>query len=149
MLDKTIEATPADQGVSGSRPVNLVIATPCFGGQVSAVYALSLLNLQMRLRRYRDLKLKVMMRDGDALITRSRASLLSQFLDDPAATHMLFIDADIGFEPEQVLRLLACGADVCAAVYPIKRLDWDKIRQTLAADLPEPSAASLHYVLEV
>src|SRR5579872_7620285 len=149
MLDKTIEATPADQGVSGSRPVNLVIATPCFGGQVSAVYALSLLNLQMRLRRYRDLKLKVMMRDGDALITRSRASLLSQFLDDPSATHLLFIDADIGFEPEQVLRLLECGAEMCAAVYPIKRIDWDKVRSSIAGAHPNPSAASLRYVYEV
>ena len=50
---------------------------------------------------------------------------MSQFLDDASATHLLFIDADIGFEPEQVLRLIECGADMCAAVYPIKRIDWD------------------------
>ena len=149
MLDKTIEeAKPAAQGVSSSRPVNLVIATPCFGGQVSAVYALSLLNLQTRLRRYRDLKLKVMMRDGDALITRSRASLLSQFLDDPTATHLLFIDADIGFEPEQVLRLIECSADMCAAVYPIKRIDWQRMKNALSGAQPNP-AASLQYAFEV
>ncbi len=52
---------------------------------------------------------------------------MSQFLDDPAATHLLFVDADIGFEPEQVLRLIECGADMCAAIYPIKRIDWDKV----------------------
>ena len=137
MLDDTIEdAAPAAQGLSGSGPVNLVIATPCFGGQVSAVYALSLLKLQTCLRRYRDFTLKVLMRDGDALITRSRASLLSQFLDDPAATHLLFIDADIGFEPEQVLRLIECGADMCAAVYPIKRIDWQRMKNALSARSP-------------
>jgi len=149
MPDEAIEeAVTAAQGVSSSSPVNLVIATPCFGGQVSAVYALSLLNLQMRLRRYRDFKLKVMMRDGDALITRSRASLLSQFLDDPAATHLLFIDADIGFEPEQVLRLIECGADMCAAVYPIKRIDWQRMKNALSGAQPDP-AAYLQYAFEV
>ena len=82
-------------------------------------------------RAYSDLNLKVLFKDGDALITRARASLISQFLDDPGATHLLFIDADIGFEPEQVLRLIECGADMCAAVYPIKRIDWDKVKTTI------------------
>jgi hypothetical protein len=91
----------------------------------------------------------VLFKDGDALITRARASLLSQFLDDPAATHLLFIDADIGFEPEQVLRLIECGADMCAAVYPIKRIDWERVKTVLAASRPNPAAAALKYVFEV
>ena len=97
----------------------------------------------------RDLNLKVLFKDGDALITRARASLISQFLDDPSATHLLFIDADIGFEPEQVLRLIQCGADMCAAVYPIKRIDWDKVKTTIEAARPNPAAAALQYVFEV
>lgn len=129
--------------------IQLVVATPCFGGQVSSIYTASLFKLQVALRSYADIKLKLEMQQNDALITRARANLVAAFLDDPAATHLLFIDADIGFEPEQVLRLLACGADLCAGVYPIKRIDWEKVRQTLAAGLPEPSAAALHYVLEV
>jgi hypothetical protein len=130
-------------------PINLVVATPCFGGQISVVYAASLLQLEKRLKAYRNLNLKVLFKDGDALITRARASLVAQFLDDPAATHLLFIDSDIGFEPEQVLRLIQSGADMCAAVYPIKRLDWDKVRATMAADRPNPAAAALKYVFEV
>ena len=62
---------------------------------------------------------------------------------------MLFIDADIGFEPEQVLRLIECGADICAAVYPIKRIDWDRIKTTMEAARPNPAAAALKYVFEV
>jgi hypothetical protein len=129
--------------------IQLVVATPCFGGQVSSIYTASLFKLQIALRSYTDIKLKLEMQQNDALITRARANLVAAFLDDPAATHLLFIDADIGFEPEQVLRLIACGADISAGVYPIKRIDWEKVRQTLAAGLPEPSAAALHYVLEV
>src|ERR1700722_20355117 len=129
--------------------INLVVATPCFGGQLSVLYAASLLKLQTQLRAYSDLNLKLIFKDGDALITRARASLVAQFLDDPSATHLLFIDADIGFEPQQVLRLIECGAEMCAAVYPIKRIDWDKVKETLAAGRPNPAAAALQYVYEV
>ena len=129
--------------------VNLVIATPCFGGQISVVYAASLFKLQQRARSYRDFNLKIIFKDGDALITRARASLIAQFLEDEAATHLLFIDADIGFEPEQVLRLIECGAEVCAAVYPVKRIDWDKIKSTIETARPNPAAAALKYVFEV
>ena len=93
------------------------------------------------MRGYRDFNLKVLFKDGDALITRARASLLSQFLDDPSATHLLFIDADIGFEPEQVLRLIECGADMCAAVYPIKRIDWQRMKNALSGAQPNPAAS--------
>jgi hypothetical protein len=153
MHNLTTEAPAASNFAAAPQPVssgsaNLVVATPCFGGQISAVYALSLLKLQMRLRDYRDCTLKVLMKDGDALITRARASLLSQFLDDPSATHLLFVDADIGFEPEQVWRLIECGAEVCAAVYPIKRIDWQRMRTTLLGAEPNPAAA-LNYAFEV
>ena len=133
-----------------TRPaINLVIATPCFGGQISVGYAASLLKLEKLARRYANFSLKVLFKDGDALITRARAGLVSQFLEDATATHLLFIDADIGFEPEQALRLIACGADMCAAIYPIKRIDWDKVKSTMDAARPNPAAAALKYVFEV
>jgi len=134
---------------SGSASVNLVVATPCFGGQISVLYAASLFKLQKLVRTYGEINLKVVFKDGDALITRARASLISQFLEDPGATHLLFIDADVGFEPEQVSRLIECGAEMCAAVYPVKRIDWDKVKSTIEAARPNPAAAALKYVFEV
>jgi hypothetical protein len=132
-----------------SADINLVIATPCFGGQISVLYAGSIFKLQKALRATGAVDLKILFKDGDALITRARASLVAQFLDDPSATHLLFVDADIGFEPEQVTRLINCGADVCAAIYPIKRIDWDKVRSVVQAGRPNPGAAALNYVFEV
>jgi hypothetical protein len=149
MNAKSDEQIPPVSATTALNQVNLVVATPCFGGQVSALYATSLFKLQSRLRHYDGFNLKVIFKDGDALITRARASLISQFLDDANATHLLFIDADIGFQPEQVFRLIQCGADMCAAVYPIKRVDWDKIKRTVAAARPNPAAAAMHYVFEV
>jgi hypothetical protein len=142
----TVSAPP----VAPTAPtVNLVVATPCFGGQLSVLYAASLFKLQKLVHAYRGFNLKILLKDGDALITRARASLLAQFLDDPTSTHLLFLDADIGFDPEQVLRLIECGADMCAAIYPIKRIDWDRVRTTMKAAGPNPGATALKYVFEV
>jgi len=128
---------------------HLVVATPCFGGQVSSIYAGSMLQLQRALRSKSNIDLKVLMRDGDALITRARANLVTMFLDDPAATHLLFVDADIGFAPEQVFRLIESGADVVAGVYPIKRVNWDKAKRMLDSGRPRAPSAALDYVLEI
>lgn len=128
---------------------NLVIATPCFGGQISTVYASSLFALQVALQKLSNVNLKVHLRDGDALITRARANLVTLFLDDPSATHLLFVDADIGFKPEQVFRMIESGADMVAGCYPIKQVNWDKAKRVMQAGHPNPASASLDYVLEL
>src|SRR6185369_9030129 len=132
-----------------SEQIHLVVATPCFGGQVSSIYASSVFRLQSAVRSKFNLDLKVHLRDGDALITRARANLVTLFLDDPTATHLLFVDADIGFAPEQVFRLIESGADMVAGVYPIKRVNWDKARRAIEGKRPNVSASALDYVLEI
>jgi hypothetical protein len=129
--------------------IHLVVATPCFGGQVSSIYASSIFQLQRVLRAKSNVQLKVLLRDGDALITRARANLMTMFLDDPTATHFLFVDADIGFEPDQVFRLIESGADVVAGVYPIKRVNWEKARRAIENKRTDLPSASLDYVLEI
>src|ERR1700691_1343659 len=129
--------------------IHLVVATPCFGGQVSSIYASSIFQLQRAVRAKSNIELKVLMRDGDALITRARANLMTLFLDDPTTTHFLFVDADIGFEPEQVFRLIESGADVVAGVYPIKRVNWDKAKRLIESRRPKLPSAALDYVLEI
>jgi len=74
---------------------------------------------------------------GEALIGRARAGMLARFLASPA-THLLFADADIGFAPEAVFRLLASGRDVVGGVYPRKGLDLTALREAIAAGDPDP-----------
>ena len=129
--------------------IHLVVATPCFGGQVTSTYATSIFQLQRAARAMSNLDLKVELRDGDALITRARANLMTLFLDDPTTTHLLFVDADIGFTPDQVFRLIESGADVVAGVYPIKRVNWDKAKRAIEGKRSNVPAAALDYVLEI
>jgi hypothetical protein len=129
--------------------IHLVVATPCFGGQVSSIYAGSIFHLQRAVRSRPNVDLTVLMRDGDALITRARANLVTLFLEVPSATHLLFVDADIGFTPDQVFRLIESEADVVAGVYPIKRVNWDKAKRMLECGQPKVPSAALDYVLEI
>jgi len=88
------------------------------------------------------------MKGSDALITRARQNIVADFLANADGTHLLFVDADIGFEPEQVFRLLDLDKDVSAAVYPIKRMDWRKISRLAEAKNPSLETAALSYMIE-
>jgi len=130
-----------------SDPIHLAIGTPCYGGQVTSHFAASLLKLQRACDK-RGIGLTVLMQGGDALITRARQNVVAHFLGNPAATHLLFIDADIGLEPEEAFRLVDFGADMAAGVYPTKKIDWTKAK-AIAAQGREPiESAALSYVIE-
>jgi len=84
---------------------------------------------------------------SDSLVTRARNELVSRFVEHDQATHLMFIDADIGFSPDQVLRLLRFDVDVAAGAYPLKEIDWGKAERAIKAGRPDVQAAALHYVL--
>jgi hypothetical protein len=128
---------------------HLVVGTPCFNGQVASLYTTSLLKLQQACAQRGNLDLSINLLWGDALITRARQDIVAHFLENQSATHLLFVDADMGFEPDQVFRLLDFGADVAAAVYPTKRYDWDKIAEHAKAGRIPLESSALSYVMEV
>ena len=130
-----------------SNELCLVVGTPCYGRMVTDLYAGSLLKLQMACHE-RGIRLQVQLMGSYALITRARQNIVADFLANNAATHLLFIDADIGFEPDQVFRLLDFDVPVAAAVYPIKRLDWRKIRESVKAEREPLESAALSYMIE-
>jgi hypothetical protein len=127
---------------------HLFLATPCYDGRVTTAYAHSLLALQDACL-HRGTRLSVVLTGGDALITRARQNLVARFLESPGATHLLFVDADIAFEPRQVFRLLERNAQVAAGVYPTKRLDLVKFAQLAREGCADPESQSLSYVVEL
>lgn len=53
-------------------------------------------------------------------------------MDTRDFSHLVFIDADIGFNPEEVLRLVACDKDIIGGTYPRKRINWDNVKHAIA-----------------
>jgi glycosyltransferase involved in cell wall biosynthesis len=133
-----------------SFPANphILVATPCYGGNVTSLYTMSLLGLQRACAEI-GIGLSFRLIGGDSLITRARNLAVQQFLAQKEATHLLFIDADIGFAPEQALALLAADKDVCGAIYPLKRIDWERIRAQAKAGIDNVAACSLNYVVDL
>ena len=93
--------------------------------------------------------------DSESLITRARNSMSARFIGDESFTHLLFIDADITYNPQTVLRLLLSKKQVCGACYPKKVLNWDKVRKNVEDNKnkgltnDELLAKSLDYVVNV
>lgn len=125
----------------------LILATPAFGGQVTGPYLSSVLKLQLACRK-RGLRFNVLVHHGDALVQRARQDLVARFLQQGDATHLLFVDADIGFDPEQVFRLLDFGVDMAAAVYPLKWMNPEGLKALAREGRDRPDAAALSYVYE-
>jgi hypothetical protein len=126
------------------KPV-IFIATPCFGGMVSQNYMLSVIRL-MSYAKSAGFDVTLSMLGYDALISRARSTLVAGFLDNLSATHLLFVDADIGFEPQQVERLLQFDKDFAGALYPLKSIDWDFIPQRCVEGGESVQQAALSYV---
>jgi hypothetical protein len=59
---------------------------------------------------------------NESLIPRGRNNLVAKFLYNQSATHLMFIDTDLGFDAESILRLLVANQDVVGGVYPMKRI---------------------------
>jgi hypothetical protein len=60
---------------------------------------------------------------NESLITRGRNSLVAKFMTfEPKSTHLMFVDADIGFEPEEIVKLALADKDVVGGLYPKKSL---------------------------
>jgi hypothetical protein len=128
-----------------SSPVNLVVATPCYGGMVTQRFMQSICELLLAATK-EGVTVSVELLANDSLITRARNTLVATALDKPEVTHLMFIDADVGFMPEQVGRMIHFDRDVVAGMYPLK-IAHDDAAVTDRVARGEPLAsARLRYV---
>jgi hypothetical protein len=97
----------------------LFIATPCLDGNVSAHYSASLVRsvtaLQQRGWRSPQIDFEI----GNSLIADARNKLVSRFLASDCSD-LVFIDSDLSWVPEDLLRLASYDAPFLAGVYQRK-----------------------------
>lgn len=122
----------------------IFIATPCFGGLVTQEYMESIIACTGVLR----VPVTLSLLGDDAMVSRARNTLLYQFWARSDASHILYIDADMGFPAEAPARLLAAGKDVVAGLYPIRDRFWDKTTQDHIRRGEPQETATLRYVGE-
>ena len=106
------------------------IATPCYGGQLNEPYFRSVIKM-MTFFNGHQIPLAFGTIANESLVTRARNVLVAYFLASDY-THLMFIDADIEFQTEDILKLYAHKKDVVVGAYPKKGVAWDKIRANLS-----------------
>ena len=101
--------------------VHLHIGIPCYGGMVSEPTMTSFLRFIL-LAQQAGLQWSLDTMVNESLVTRARNNLMAKMMTNTAATHFMFIDADIRFQPESILQMIACDKDVIGGLYPKKAL---------------------------
>ena len=96
-------------------------AIPCYGGQVSNVTLSSFIVFSAQAMKH-GLRFMVHTLATESLIPRARNRLVSKMMEDKRATHLMFIDADIGFTSADIFRLIGHDVDIVGGLYPKKTL---------------------------
>lgn len=104
---------------------SVMVATPCYGGQAHTKFMQSLF-LTKAVFEHLKIPFHETFISSESLIPRGRNGMTAAFFMSKYS-HMLFIDADIGFEPVTVFRLLIARKDLISAVYPLKMHDWSSV----------------------
>ena len=122
--DAPAEAPAAGQvqvNVDYLRTTKVHISMPCYGGMLTESTFMSFIKWANTARQLNiDWTLETMV--NESLISRARNTLTAKFLDMPEATHLFFVDADIGWEPGHLLVLLNRDVDVIGGLYPMKTM---------------------------
>jgi|TARA_R100001530_G_scaffold135575_1_gene113136 hypothetical protein len=116
------------------KKIGVTLSTPAYGGLLCEGYFHGVLKLSSLFSQQKDWKLHINTMGNESLITRARNTLVAQFLDlcekEPEEhTHLMFIDADIGFTAASVKRMIDFDKDIVTGVYPRKSIDWQGVEK--------------------
>jgi len=103
------------------RTTRVHICMPCYGGQLTESTFMSFIKWSNVCRQL-GIDWTVETMTNESLISRARNTLTAKFLHNKESTHLMFIDADIGWEPWHLLAMLNHNVDVVGGLYPMKSL---------------------------
>jgi len=111
--------------------MKLFLSTPCYGGLCLEKYMTSLIKLQLALIRKGGVQLMIDTTENESLVHRARNVAVGRFMQKTDADYFLFVDADVDFDAESVIRLLDSGYDLSCAIYPKKVVMWDQAKHAV------------------
>ena len=118
---------------------------PCYGGQISEITFTSFVRFIARAPQW-GLEWSLDTLVNESLIPRGRNALVARAMHNPRATHLMFLDADIGFDPEYILMLLQEDVDVIGGGYPKKSLPIDYVINPLADGIADDAKAEVERI---
>jgi len=124
----------------------LFVAVPMYGGQCAGMFTRSIADLSAVCTKH-GIPMQLFFLFNESLITRARNYCVDEFMRS-SATHLMFIDSDIGFNPQDVIALLAMQSDespydVIGGPYPKKCISWEKIKQAVDKGMADENPQNL------
>jgi glycosyltransferase involved in cell wall biosynthesis len=124
----------------------LFLAVPMYGGQCAGMFTRSVADLSAVCTKH-GIPLQLFFLFNESLITRARNYCVDEFMRS-GATHLMFIDSDIGFNPQDVIAMLAMQDDespydVIGGPYPKKCISWEKIKQAVDKGMADENPNNL------
>ena len=128
------------------RTKKIFIGTPMYGGQCHGMFTKACVDLGMMASKY-GVDMKFFYLFNESLITRARNYLVDEFLRSEY-THLMFIDSDVSFNPNDVLALAALAdpesdMDIVCAPYPKKCIAWERIYEAVMAGYADDNPGKL------
>ena len=113
---------------------NIFVATPMYGGLCNGSYTVGLLSAVGVFSRY-GIGMQYAHMMNESLITRARNALAKDFLASDC-THLMFIDADIGFNPADIIPMIHADKDIICGIYPKKEINWVDVSKAVSNGVP-------------
>lgn len=98
--------------------MKLFIATPAYDGKVFAQYAIALAETMLFLAG-NQIQCQLHIPTGGSLLVAERNRILMEFMKSDC-THLLCVDADLGWPAQAVLAMLKHDVEFVAGVYPAR-----------------------------
>jgi hypothetical protein len=112
----------------------LFVATPMYGGMCTGMYASGVMQL-VGACGANNIQMYYSFMMNESLITRARNSLAYDFLESDA-THLMFIDADISFNPNDIPMMVKADKDIICGLYPKKEINWVEVEAAVKRGVP-------------
>lgn len=125
----------------------LFIATPMYGGMCAGMYCKSMFDLG-QVCQAAGINVVFSALFNESLITRARNYCVDAFMRSDC-THLLFLDSDLGFNPIDMIALLAMQTDdspydIIGAPYPKKCISWEKVKIAVDKGFADNNPEDLH-----
>ena len=135
------------------RKYKIFVGTPMYGAQCAGTYTKASTDLATMCAA-NGIGVHFYYLFNESLIQRARNYIADEFMRSDC-THLLFIDADIGFNPRDVLGLLAVQIsdpekyNVVTGLYPKKTIAWEKVQKAAALGKGDENPFDLeHYTAD-
>ncbi len=114
-----------DKPVSGRQAPKILLGTPAHGDVVTIPYHTSVIRLLNVAKTWpASIYLNVV---RSSVISQARNAIASKVLANASITHLLFVDSDMGFEPDLIRKMLEFNRPVVGCVYPKRVSDYRRL----------------------